>query len=329
MNPAGGVEAAVAGNGTLVYLPAGALATLAQRTLLWVDRQGDEEPIAAPPRAYQQPRLSPDGTRVVLVSADEEQDLWVWDLARTTLTRLTFDPSLDQAPVWTPDSRRLFFSSARASGESNLYVQPADGTGSATRLTHSPNPKFATSITPDGTRLVFFETTPTQARELRLLTLTPTPRVEPLVETRLDERGGVVSPDGRWLAYESNSSGRYEIYVRKFPAVGDGLWQISTAGGVQPLWAPRGRELFYVAPGGALMAVSVEALGASWSAGAPARLLEGRYFTGAGNVIRHYDVTADGQRFLMIKEDPANAASAQIVVVTNWFEELKRLVPTK
>ena len=154
--------------------------------------------------------------------------------------------------------------------------------------------------------------------------------MEPLIETRFDERGGVVSPDGRWLAYESNSSGRYEIYVRPFPAVGDGLWKISSAGGVQPLWAPRGRELFYVAPDGALMGVSGEARAASWSAGAPARLLEGRYFTGAGNVIRHYDVTADGQRFLMIKEDPANdAASAQIILVQNWFEELKRLVPTK
>ncbi len=103
-----------------------------------------------------------------------------------------------------------------------------------------------------------------------------------------------------------------------------------SAGGVQPLWGPRARELFYVAPDGALMGVSGEARGASWSAGATTRLLEGRYFTGAGNVIRHYDVTADGQRFLMIKEDPANdAASAQIIVIQNWFEELKRLVPTK
>ena len=122
---------------------------------------------------------------------------------------------------------------------------------------------------------------------------------------------------------------RYEIYVRPFPAVGDGLWQISTAGGVQPLWAPHGRELFYVAPDGALMGVLVEARGAKWSAGAPARLLEGRYFRGAGNVIRHYDVTADGQRFLMIKDDPANADSAQIIVVQNLFEELKSKVPTK
>jgi Tol biopolymer transport system component len=204
---------------------------------------------------------------VALTSIDETSDLHVWDLARKNLTQLTFDPAQDQAPLWTSDSQRLVFSSAR-SGVPNLYVQPADGTGSATRLIESPKSQFATSITPDGTRVIIAETTTTQARDLRLLTLTPTPRVEALIETRADERGGVVSPDGRWLAYESNSSGRYEIYVTPFPAVGDGVWKISSAGGVQPLWGPRAQELFYVAPDGALMAVSGEARAAS---GPPSR----------------------------------------------------------
>jgi eukaryotic-like serine/threonine-protein kinase len=161
------------------------------------------------------------------------------------------------------------------------------------------------------------------------LTLTPTPRVEPLIETRFDERGGVVSPDGRWLAYESNRAGLSEIYVRPFPAVGDGLWKISSAGGVQPLWAPRGQELFYVAPDGTIMGVSVEP---AVPVGPAARWLGclRDATSGAGNVIRHYDVTADGQRSLMIKEDPANAAaSVHFILVLNWFEELKRLVPTK
>jgi eukaryotic-like serine/threonine-protein kinase len=330
MTVAGGVEAAFASNGTLAYLSGITLAALTQRTLVWVDRQGREEPLAAPPRAYLQPRLSPDGTRVAVSSADEEQDLLVWDLSRATLTRLTFDPGLDQAPLWTSDSQRLLFSSARAGPGQMLYVQPADGTGSATRLIESGNPQFATSISPDGTHVLVYETTQTRGRDLRLLTLGPTPRVESLLETQFDERGGVISPDGSWLAYESNSSGRYEIYVRPFPAVGDGLWQVSTAGGVQPLWAPRGRELFYVAPDGALMGVSGEVRGASWSSGGPARLLEGRYFTGGGSVIRQYDVTADGQRFLMIKDRSANAdSSPQIIVVQNWLEELKRLVTTK
>jgi Tol biopolymer transport system component len=294
-----------------------------------VDRQGRDEPLDAQPRAYYQPRLSPDGTRVAIASADEEQDLWIWDVARKKLNQLTFNSALDLAPLWTPDSQRLVFSSARA-GAPNLYVQPADGTGSERRLTDSPNPQFATGVTPDGTRVVFFEATPTQSRNLRLLTLTPAPQVAPLVETSFEERNGVVSSDGRWLAYESNRSGRFEIYVQPFISGGEGLWKISTAGGVQPLWSPPGRELFYLAPDGALNGVSVEARGATWSNGAPSRLLEGRYFTGAGNVSRQYDVTADGQRFLRIKDDPANAdSSAQIIVVLNWTEELKRLVPTR
>ncbi len=133
------------------------------------------------------------------------------------LTQLTFDPGLDQAPLWTPDSQRLLFSSGGGgAGVPNLYVQPADGTGSATRLTDSPNPQFATSITPDGTRVIIAETAP-KARDLRLLTLTPTLRAESLIETRFDERGGVVSPDGRWLAYESNSAGRTRSTSGRFP----------------------------------------------------------------------------------------------------------------
>ena len=155
-------------------------------------------------------------------------------------------------------------------------------------------------------RLSLYEATSSQGRDLRLLTFTPTVQVAPLVESRFEERGGIVSPDGRWLVYDSNSSGRYEIYVRPFPAVGEGLWQVSTAGGAYPLWAPRGQELFYVGTrrclDGGLCGWRGDVDGQR-----PARLLEGRYVTGAGQTnSRQYDVTADGQRFLLIKEDPAD-----------------------
>jgi eukaryotic-like serine/threonine-protein kinase len=169
---------------------------------------------------------------------------------------------------------------------------------------------------------------------MRLLTLTRTPRVDPLLVTRFEERGGIVSPDGRWLAYESNSSGRYEIYVRPFPRVGDGQWQISNAGGEQPLWARSGQELFYVASDGALMTVPVGSRGAAWSAGTATKLTERRYYTGGedtNTTIRQYDVSPDGQRFLMIKEGGGadqTAAPASLIVVQHWTEELKRLVPT-
>ncbi|MBI1874607.1 MAG: PD40 domain-containing protein [Acidobacteria bacterium] len=343
--PFGAGDFGVAGDGTLVYVdaPGGGAGA---RTLVWVDRQGREEPLGAPPRPYQHPRISPDGTRVVVHSLDQEEDLWRWDLPRGPLTRLTFEPGLDIFPVWTPDGGRLVFSSSRAGGVLNLFWQAADGTGAAERLTESSNLQRPTGITPDGTQVVFFEVTPTRGSDLRLLALrsdrrsrrsgrgepVEPRRVTPLLETRFDEQNGVISPDGRWLAYGSDSSGSFGIYGRPFPNVGEGQWQVSTAGGTRPLWARSGRELFYVAPDGALMAVPVEPRGAGWHAGPPAKRLEGRYvMVVGGNPGRHYDVSPDGRRFLLIKEagtDPT-AAPPQIIVIQHWGEELKRLVPSK
>ena len=163
------------------------------------------------------------------------------------------------------------------------------------------------------------------------LTLDGTRHVEPLIQTPADERNGIVSPNGRWLVYESNSSGRFEIYVRPFPNVNSGQqWKISAAGGVRPLWTQSGQELFYVAPDGALMAVRVDAREAVWSAGSPAKVVDGPYFTRGAASGRTYDVSPDGQRFLMPKLPPLDPATApQIVVVQDWFEELKRLAATK
>jgi len=224
---------AMAADGTLVYVDApGSLGTNA-RTLVWVDRTGKEETVAAPPRAYEHPRLSPDGTRVALSSSDQEYDVWILDLARTTLTRLTLDPGQDWFPMWTPDGRRISFSSIRGSGPGrpNLWWMAADGTGTAERLTTSTNAQFVSGITPDGTAAVYNEATPGMGRDLLQVALDGMHRVTPLVQTKFDERNGIVSPDGRWLAYESNSSGPFEIYVRPFPNVSGGQWQVSTAGG--------------------------------------------------------------------------------------------------
>jgi len=328
----GAGDFAVAADGTLVYvdLP-GIVGGLGpnERTLVWVDRSGKEEPIAAPPRAYEHPRLSPDGTRLALASFDQESDIWIWDLGRATLARLTLDPGQDQFPLWTPDGRRVVFS-ANHEGQPNLWWQAADGTGAAERLTTSSNAQFLTGITPDGTALVFNEPTPMMGRDLLQLALDGTHRVTPLLQTKFDERNGIVSPDGRWLAYESNSSGAFEIYVRPFPNVGGGQSQVSTAGGRQPLWARSGKELFYVGADGALLSVPVEASGATWNHGTPMKLLERRYYTGTGSG-RAYDVSPDGQRFLRIKvpETNASAAPAALIVVQRWDEELKHLVPTK
>jgi len=321
---------AAASDGTLVYVDAPGSLPANARTLVWVDRTGKEEPIAAPPRVYAQPRLSPDGSRLALYGIGQENDLWIWDLRRATLTRLTLDPGQDWFHVWTPDGQRIIFSSNRG-GQLNLWWQAADGTGAAERLTTSSNNQFATGITPDGTAVVFDEQTPTMRRDLLQLALDGTRRVTPLLQTEFDERNGSVSPDGRWLAYESNSSGSVEIYVRPFPNVGGGQWLVSRAGGKTPLWARSGKELFYVAADGALLRVPVEASGRTWNTGTPTKLLEGRYLTEVSAGVRMYDVSPDGQRFLMIKAlgTDASAAPPALIVVQHWDEELKRLVPTK
>ena len=170
------------------------------------------------------------------------------------------------------------------------------------------------------------------SRDLLQLALDGSHRVTPLLQTKSDELNGIVSPDGRWLAYESNSSGPYDIYVRPFPNVAGGQSPVSTAGGRQPLWARSGKELFYFGSDGVLFRVPVEASGATWNAGTPMKLLEGRYYTGAGGASagRTYDVSPDGQRFLMIKPPTDGGAVAPALIVVQHFdEELKRLVPTR
>ncbi|MGH9257840.1 MAG: protein kinase domain-containing protein, partial [Vicinamibacterales bacterium] len=311
----------VSQNGTLVYVTGGQVTA---RTLAWVDRQGQEEPIKAPVRAYTYPRLSPDGTRFALDVRDQENDIWIWDFARETLSRFTFGPAQDLYPVWTRDGRRLVLASYRP-GASNLFWQAADGAGTAEQLTESAINQSPYTTSADGTRIVFREDGTKTGQDLMLLTLNKERQVQPLVQTTFNELNAELSPDGRWFAYESNESGEYEIYVRPFPDATNGRWQISTGGGTRPLWARSGQELFYLSPSGALMAVRVEH-GATFTASTPTTLFEGRYYMGgAANVGRTYDVSPDGRRFLMMKADASTPAS--LVVVLNWFEELKRLVP--
>jgi serine/threonine-protein kinase len=320
-------DMAVAGNGTLIYVPAASQAVA--RTLAWFDRRGLEEPINTPSRAYTYPRLSPDGTRVALDIRDQENDIWIWDFGRKTLTRFTTDPALDRMPLWTPDGRRVVFSSDRA-GPANIYWQPADGTGTAERLTQSPLAQFPNSISPDGAQLVVRMNAP-GSTDLMAVSLGQDHKVRPLVRSPFNEDDGEISPDGRWLAYQSNESGRFEIYVRPFPNTESGRWLVSTDGGMQALWARNGQELFYLSPNGALMSVRV-VRGDTWTTDSPMKLFDARHYIGTSIISgRTYDVSPDGQRFLMIKvvESDATSAPSQIVVVQHFDEELKRLVPVK
>ena len=328
----GAANFSVARNGTLAYVMGGAATqSIGPRSLVWVTRQGREEPIAAPARAYLYPSISPDGARVAVAIADQEHDIWTWDVARQTLTRLTFDPGRDWYPAWTPDGRRIVFMSART-GVSHLYSRLADGSGADERLTTSSNVQFTSpSFTPDGTRLVFAEVVPGTGEDLRSVAMNPLTgrpvgdgQSEPLLQTIFAERNAQISPDGHWLAYESNESGQEEVHVRPFPNVGDGRWQVSSGGGTVPLWARSGRELFY-RDREALMSASVQTT-PTFSAGTPTKLFEG-YVFGLG---RNYDVSRDGQRFLMIKDEAAGreTAAPRMVIVLNWLEELKSHVPT-
>ena len=343
MTTAGAAHYAVSRSGTLLYA-SGQAGTLT--SLVWVDRKGREQPIRAPLRNYGIPRLSPDGTRVVVEIKDPGNiHLWIWDFARERLTRLTSGPGADGLPVWTPDGRRIIFNSDRAHpGVRNLYIQAADGTGTAERLTTTADRQYPTSISPDGMRIVGFgnpsvaTSSPTPAIfRVQLFPLPghagawgagqsrgPVPSVgHASPQALFDGTFSEFSPDGRYIAYQSPESGRVEIYVRPFPQVDSGRWPISTTGGTRPAWAHNGRELFYIDESNTLTAVPVRTSGTSFSAGAPLRVLDAKYssvFPG-----RPYDVSADGQRFLMLKD---KATSAGLVVVLNWTEELKRHLPT-
>jgi serine/threonine-protein kinase len=274
--------------------------------------------------------VSPDGTQVAVSITDENEDIWVWDFRQQRLNRVTSDTAADRGPVWTQDGQRIVFHSLRE-GPFNLYAQLADGTGPAERLIESTNQQTPSGVSPDGKQLLFFEAVPGMRRDLFLLELDGTRRVRPLLQTPFEERNGLISPNGHWLVYESDRSGRFEIYVRPFPDVNAGQWPVSTAGGMRPIWARSGHELFFVAPDGALMTVRVADHGSIWDASTPVKLVEGRYYNeqtaGLGPT---FDIAPDGKRFLMIKEvggDPPPPAG--IIVAQHWVEELKRLVPTK
>ena len=324
--PNGTAEFDVADNGTLVYVPGGAVAPA--RTLVWVDRQGREAAINVPGRAYVAPRLSPDGARVALEVRDQNNDIWVFDFARETLTRVTFDPGLEAAPTWMPDGRRMVFSSQPNEGAASLFWQAADGTGTAERLTENPSRmiQFPSAVSPDGTRVLFTQGGNATATDVMSLTLDKDHRVQPVVQTQFAELNGEISPDGRWLAYQSNDSGQVQIFVVPFPNVNTGRWQVSIGGGTRPLWARNGQELFYLTPDATLMSMPV-ARGTTWTPATPEKLIDAPYY---GGTTRNYDVSPDGKRFLMIKQGGGDQTPAptSIVVVQNWPQELKRLAPT-
>jgi serine/threonine-protein kinase len=317
------IEFDVSSQGTLVYKVSSANL---DREMVWVDRQGREESLGAPPMPYVYPRLSPDGQRIAIdVSDDSKRDVWIWDRRRATLELFSKDPAGNPLVAWSPDGRGLAYGSER-SGVSNVYWQEADGSGTPRQLFDSPAVQMPISYAPDG-RLLVSVTVPGQQRDIHVMSRNSPAQLEPLIHSAANELWAEVSPDGRWLAYDSDESGQFEVYVRPFPHPYEGSrWQISSAGGRQPLWARDGRELFYRDYSGALKAVPVTP-GEKFIPGRPGTVFEGSGYSGSGSQGggRTYDVAPDGARFLMLKSAPGRPP--EIFVVLNWFEELRRLAP--
>jgi WD40 repeat protein len=272
------------------------------------------------------------------VIEDREFDIWVWDFSREVLSQVTSGPSNDGVPRWMPDGQRLIFLSDR-DGPYNLYSVPSDGSGRVERLTISNNDQYSNSVTPDGRWILTCELRSKTGFDILRLPVgvapersgspgTPAASSETvLVSTPSAEYAANISPDGRYFAYQSNESGRFAVYVQPYPDVGQGRWRVSAEGGTAPVWVRNRGELFYLDESNKLMAVPVDTSGPQFRYGKPARVFETAY---SGNFYS-YDVTPDGQRFLMMKPSELGDRDrvTSMVVVLNWHEELKQRVPTR
>ena len=321
----GAGQFSIANDGTLVYTTPFSVDQASN--LVWVDREGATTPIIDEPLVYQRPRISPDEQRVAIgIISGTDRDIWIIELQGERRTRLTVDPADDLAPLWTRDGSRVTFSSDRDGVANTLYWTPADGSGAPELLAATQTNMGATSWSPEGETLLYYAV----GAPYDLWTLNPGEEPKRFLSTPFTERGAVFSPDGQWVAYASNETGRSEIYVTPYPGPGAKI-TISTEGGRSPLWPGDGRELFYRNED-QMMLVTIST-DSGFRVGIPEILFEGSFVpedprSGTTN----YDVTPDGQRFLMLEPsfggtDTGPATPDQINIVLNWSEELKERVP--
>jgi serine/threonine-protein kinase len=321
----GAAHFSLSDRGDLAYVPGGADG--GNRTLVWVDRSGKPEPLPLPPASYLYPRISPDGRSLAVEIEGPSHDFYFYDFARTVLSKVTTD-GLSHDPVWDPQARQVAFRSWQTGGMT-MWLMPADRSAAPRRLDPTGSRQSPVSFSPDG-RFLSFDQKDVQTRDdVMALRLDGEHAPMAVARSRFGEGSGKFSPDGRWIAYSSSESGRPEIWVQAFP--GPGLkMQVSNNGGTDPVWRRNGGELYYRSDD-KMMAVAVTT-SQTFTAGAPRMLWEGVYSHGTGSscgmpgvASAAYDVSADGQRFLMVKEDEVPYAS-RIIVVLNWGEEVNAKV---
>jgi Tol biopolymer transport system component/tRNA A-37 threonylcarbamoyl transferase component Bud32 len=307
---------AVSGNGVLAYVPP--LPSAGRQRVIWLDRAGRVSPVEVEPRPYTRVSLAPDGTRLALaVEEDGNTDVWIADPTRQTMSRLTLEPTTETMPTWSPDGKYVAFRSEREGP--GIFKRDAQGTGRAERLTATDGPIHSPySWTPDGKTLLLAVFRSFRQQAIASVT-PPETQVRVLLDGDFAQLDPHVSPDGRWLAYQSDETGRFEIYVRPYPNVDQGRWLVSAAGGTSPRWDPNGRELFYF-DGEALVTVAVQSA-ATFSAGRATRIATVKPF--GGRLGPDFEVAPDGQRFLFLIPNPVPATRAGLVVVQNFVEELR------
>jgi eukaryotic-like serine/threonine-protein kinase len=333
-NQTGVAQYGVADNGLLAYRNGSSLFSATDNRLVWVGADGREEALPVPPGGYVYPRISPNGARIVLDDNIGDDGFQIWDFAGGTLTTLTLTGRATGFPIWTPDSSTIVYGAG--SGSWGIESKAANDTGPIEKLASSPvnDLRIPSFFTPSGTGIVFSsEENNGTADDLGLLRLDGDGEVDWLVREASSEINVELSPNGRWMAYQSNVSGSDEIYVRPFPDTDRDRVQISNAGGDMPLWSPDGKEIFYleasnVGTNDRLMAAAVSVTGDTLAVTGRRAVIDPWLYLGTFAVTaRPYDVSADGQRFLAIKNAAVAATGSEITVVLNWFEELKRLVP--
>jgi len=313
----------VSDSGSLLYATGGILPDR-QNSLVWVDKKGNSQTITAFKAPFYCPRLSPDGSRIAYITEGAEWLVWVYDLNRGTATRLLQEGKSD-FPLWTPDGTHIVLKYWRA-GEPNLFWIASDGSAPLERLATSNCHQIPGSFTPDGSVLAFPELCPDTGWDINLLDM-KTRRVTKFLSAKANELYPEFSPGGRWLAYVSDESGRREVYVRPFPGPG-AKWQISTDGGINPIWSRDGKRLFYIGYNERdYWTVDIRS-GETFSAGKPQLMFTSNQFE-VGEASHTWDVSLDGQRFLLSKFGELESRPVtELILVENWFEELKHLAPT-